>query len=102
VVKKKDSGPSGADLFTIRNSKDGLCVHPPGGGATGPARVTEGYCDDQLCYLDERRSGRFWIRSEGAGGECLDVEGARAEDASLTVWPCDPNEDHLWAFTPTS
>ena len=55
-----------------------------------------------LWYLDEKHSGEFWIRDSGDGGKCLDVEGARAEDASLTAWPCDPKDDHLWAFKPAN
>lgn len=102
VVSKKGSGPNGADLFTIRNSKDGLCFDVPGGGSV--ERVIEGHCTggNQLWYLDEKHAGEFWIRNKGVGGRCLDVEGARAEDASLTAWPCDPNDDHLWAFKPTN
>jgi hypothetical protein len=106
VVQKKGSGPNGADLFTIRNSKDGLCVDPPANGAATPARVTEQHCaqggGNQVWYLDKKHPGRFWIRSTRAGGKCLDVEGARAESASLTVWPCDPNDDHLWAVKPAN
>jgi hypothetical protein len=102
LVVKKGTGPNGADLFTIRNSKDGLCAGPPPGVTNGLARLTEQHCGSQLWYLEEKHSGQFWIHSRGAGGKCLDVEGARAQGASLTVWPCDPNDDHLWAFTPTS
>jgi len=102
LVVKKGTGPNGADLFTIRNSKDGLCAGPPAGATTGVVRLTEQHCGSRLWYLEEKHSGQFWIHSRSAGGKCLDVEGARAEDASLTVWPCDPNDDHLWAFTPTS
>ena len=53
-------------------------------------------------YLGKKHPGQFWIRSTRAGGKCLDVEGARAESASLTVWPCDPNDDHLWAVKPAN
>lgn len=106
VVAKKGGGPSGADLFTIRNSKDALCIDPPANGAPTPARVTERGCAQdgagQRWYLDKKHTGQFWIRSTGSGGKCLDVEGARAEDASLTVFPCDPNDDHLWEITPAT
>lgn len=106
LVVQKGTGPSGADLFTIRNSKDDLCINPPANGAPTPARVTEQHCaqggGNQVWYLDKKHSGQFWIRSTRAGGKCLDVEGARAEDASLTVFPCDPNDDHLWAFKPAT
>jgi hypothetical protein len=106
VVAKKGGGPNGADLFTIRNSKDALCIDPPANGAPTPARVTERVCAQggagQRWYLDKKHTGQFWIRSTGSGGKCLDVEGARAEDASLTVFTCDPNDDHLWAFTPAN
>jgi len=102
LVVKKGTGPNGADLFTIRNSKDGLCAGPPSGVTNGVARLTEQHCGSQLWYLEKKHSGQFWIHSRSAGGKCLDVEGARAKGASLTVWPCDPNDDHLWEFTPTS
>jgi hypothetical protein len=106
VVEKKGTGPEGADLFTIRNSKDGLCIDPPANGAPTPARVTEQHCAQggghQVWYMEKKHTGQFWIRSTRAGGKCLDVEGARAEDASLTVWPCDPNDDHLWAIEPAT
>ncbi|GAB2856153.1 hypothetical protein GCM10027176_68100 [Actinoallomurus bryophytorum] len=103
VVRKNGAGPNGADLFTIRNSKDGLCFDLRGSGAVD--RVTEWRCasgGNQLWYLDEKHSGEFWIRDSGDGGKCLDVEGARAEDASLTAWPCDPKDDHLWVLKPAN
>ncbi|GAB3976041.1 hypothetical protein GCM10029978_061750 [Actinoallomurus acanthiterrae] len=107
VVNMKGRGPHGADLFTIRNSKDNYCFDVPGAGAA-PARtpLSENLCypglsDNQMWYLDKRSSGHFWIRNYVSHGLCLDVSGyygSGGKDARLTLFPCDPKDDHIWSF----
>ncbi|MCO5994334.1 RICIN domain-containing protein [Actinoallomurus rhizosphaericola] len=106
VVNMKGAGPHGADLFTIRNSTDNLCFDVPGYGADGPRTfVSEHYClpgkgDNQMWYLQKRYSRHFWIRNY-ASGLCLDVAGyygSGGKDARLTLFPCDPKDDHVWSF----
>ncbi|WP_433190366.1 RICIN domain-containing protein [Actinoallomurus sp. CA-150999] len=107
VVNMKGGGPHGADLFTIRNSKDNYCFDLPGAGPA-PARtsLSENLCypglsDNQMWYLDERSSGHFWIRNYVSHKLCLDVSGyygSGGKDARLTLFPCDPKDDHIWSF----
>lgn len=108
LVVDKDSGPRGATLFTIRNSKDGLCLDLPGSGTVRQAGVTEYGCrpgagDNQMWYLERKASGRYWIRSyDSVGHQCLDVSGLHGsggQDANLTIYPCSLQDDHLWAFS---
>ncbi|MCO6008472.1 RICIN domain-containing protein [Actinoallomurus purpureus] len=107
VVNMKGRGPHGADLFTIRNSKDNYCFDVPGAGPA-PARtaLSENLCypglsDNQMWYLDKRSSGHFWIRNYVSHKLCLDVSGdygSGGKDARLTLFPCDPKDDHIWTF----
>ncbi|GAA4617051.1 hypothetical protein GCM10023195_75950 [Actinoallomurus liliacearum] len=107
VVNMKGAGPHGADLFTIRNSKDNYCFDVPGAGAA-PARtaLSENYCypglhDNQMWYLEKRSTGHFWIRNYVSHKLCLDVSGyygSGGKDARLTLFPCDPKDDHIWSF----
>lgn len=108
VVGKKGGGPHGADLFTVRNSKDGLCLDLPGRGVVGQSDVTEYSCspgsqDNQMWYLDKKASGRFWIRAYYSEGHlCLDASGQAGSggpDANITVFPCSLQDDHLWSFS---
>lgn len=108
VVNQKGTGPGGADLFTIRNSKDGLCMDLPGyDPVASTTKVTEWRCDpgsgdNQMWYLDRKAKGRFWIRNDSSNGLCLDVagvEGAGGPGAALTVYPCSITGDHLWSFS---
>ncbi|MCO5969097.1 RICIN domain-containing protein [Actinoallomurus soli] len=107
VVGQKGLGPNGADLFTIRNSKDGLCMDLPGEGSVSVAGVVEYYCkpggvDNQMWYLDKKAPGKFWIRSfSSPGHRCLDVSGLHGSggpNANLTIYPCSLQDDHLWTF----
>ncbi|MFE6281198.1 RICIN domain-containing protein [Streptomyces sp. NPDC057877] len=108
VVTGDGAGPSGADLFVIRNSADGYCLDLPdyGGRASGTP-VSEYHCngttaDNQLWYLDKRSDGRFWIRSHSSGNRCLDVSGFNGvggRDARLTIYDCAASDDHLWSFS---
>ncbi|MEV5706432.1 RICIN domain-containing protein [Actinoallomurus sp. NPDC052274] len=107
VVNMKGAGPHGADLFTIRNSKDNLCFDVGGSGADGPRTpVSEHYClpgkgDNQMWYLQKRYNRHFWIRNYASHGLCLDVSGyygSGGKDARLTLFPCDPKDDHVWSF----
>jgi hypothetical protein len=99
-------GPGGADLFVIRNHKDGLCMDLPGTGAD-PAgtEVQELGCltttaDNQLWMLVPRPDGTYWI-SNYAGGSCLNVAGtgnAGKQDVRLAVGPCNDSsqDDYHW------
>jgi hypothetical protein len=107
VVNDKGGGPRGADLFTIRNSKDDYCLDLPGNGAVDHGtHLIEWACsptkgDNQLWYLAKRSANTFWIRNYTSNKDCLDVmgtDGAGGKGAPLTVWPCDPKDDHLWSF----
>lgn len=107
VVGEKGAGPGGSDLVTIRNYKDGLCLNLPGRGTVSKGDVTEYGChpgagDNQMWYLDEKTSGRYWIRSySSAGHQCLDVsglDGSGPSGAGLTIFPCSLQDDHLWTF----
>ncbi|MDH2393683.1 RICIN domain-containing protein [Streptomyces sp. HNM0663] len=108
VVADKGAGPSGADLFTIRNGKDGYCLDLPGyGGQAATTSVSEWYCngtaaDNQLWYLDKKATGKFWIRNHASGNLCLDVAGyygVGGRDARLTIFHCDLKDDQLWSFS---
>jgi hypothetical protein len=108
VVDKNMTGPRGATLFTIRNSKDGLCLDLPGSGTVQKAGVTEYKClpgsgDNQMWYLERKASGRYWIHSyDSVGHQCLDVSGLHGsggEEANLTIYPCSLQDDHLWTFS---
>jgi hypothetical protein len=107
VVGQKGAGPNGADLFTIRNTKDGYCLDLPGYGTADRADVTEWYCDpgsgdNEMWYLQRKSSGEYWIRNvKSPGDECLDVaglNGSGGQDAKLTIYPCSLQDDHLWSF----
>ncbi|GLZ16337.1 hypothetical protein Acsp04_65720 [Actinomadura sp. NBRC 104425] len=108
VVNQKGAGPNGVDLFTIRNSKDGLCMDLPDyGRPVKTAQVTEWHCnpgsgDNQMWYLDKKKDGQFWIRNHSSGGLCLDVAGVKGSGgpaAKLTLYPCTIEGDHLWSFS---
>ncbi|MBQ1094388.1 RICIN domain-containing protein, partial [Streptomyces sp. B93] len=102
----KGGGTRGADLYLIRNAKDGLCFDLPNYGpvrATTP--VTEYHCDgtdadNQLWWLDRRPDGAYWIRNQKSGDMCLDV--ARTDKAAAhtnaTLYPCSDTDDHRWVF----
>ncbi|MER5874117.1 RICIN domain-containing protein, partial [Streptomyces sp. NPDC002044] len=108
VVSRPGAGPGGADLFTIRNSKDGLCLDLPNyAGQPAGTGVSEFHCrptnaDNQLWYLDKRSDGKFWIRSHSSAGQCLDVSGyygSGGKDARLTIFECNKRDDHVWSFS---
>ncbi|MER5552010.1 RICIN domain-containing protein [Streptomyces sp. NPDC002793] len=107
VVNQEGAGPGGADLFTIRNSKDNYCADLPDfGGKPVHTRVYEYYCrpgsgDNQMWFLDKRANGTFWIRNHASKGLCLDVageNGAGGRGAGLMLFTCSDGDDHLWSF----
>ncbi|MEV8602749.1 RICIN domain-containing protein [Streptomyces griseoviridis] len=99
-------GTRGADLYLIRNVKDGLCLDLPyyeGRRASTP--VSEFTCDgtdhdNQLWWFDKRANGTYWVRNQKSGDLCLDV--ARADKATahagLTIFGCSDLDDHQWRF----
>jgi hypothetical protein len=106
-VGQRGAGPNGADLFTLRNTKDGFCLDLPGYGSVEQGDVTEWHCDpgprdNQMWYLERRAKGKYWIRNVSSKGrQCLDVaelRGSGGPNAKLTIFPCDPKDDHLWTF----
>jgi hypothetical protein len=106
VVNQKGAGPKGADLFTVRNSKDGYCLDLFGYRAPAlESRVKEWFCkpgsgENQMWYLDRKASGQFWIRNHKSG-LCLDVAGGTGSGgpgSHLTTYRCSMKEDHLWSF----
>jgi hypothetical protein len=106
-VGQRGAGPNGADLFTIRNTKDGFCFDLPGFDPVESGDVTEWHCDpgsgdNQRWYLERRAKGKYWIRNVSSKGrQCLDVAGVRGDggpNAKLGIYPCDPKGDHLWSF----
>ncbi|MBW4718234.1 RICIN domain-containing protein [Saccharothrix obliqua] len=91
--------------FVMRNTADGLCmdVHDYGaveaGALVGEYHCRPGAVDNQVFYLEEVPGG--WAIRHRVTGFCLDVTGAAGTggpDARLTLWPCDPADDHQWNF----
>ncbi|WP_405389901.1 RICIN domain-containing protein [Streptomyces sp. NBC_01102] len=108
VVNQKGAGPGGADLFTVRNSKDNYCLDLPDfGGKPVHTRVYEYYCrpgsgDNQMWFLEKRANGAFWIRNHASNGRCLDVagsDGSGGRGAALMLFDCSDQDDHLWSFS---
>ncbi|MEU3255652.1 RICIN domain-containing protein, partial [Streptomyces sp. NPDC006997] len=102
----RGGGTRGADLYLIRNAKDGLCFDLPNYGPVGATTpVTEYHCDgtsadNQLWWLDRRPDGAYWIRNQKSGDLCLDVSRTDREAAhtNVTVFPCSDTDDHRWVF----
>ncbi|QLH26639.1 RICIN domain-containing protein [Streptomyces sp. Rer75] len=106
-VRYKGKGPGSANLFQIRNGKDGLCMDLPYyGGADHGQEVTEFHCDgttkdNQLWWLEKRGDKKFWIHNYASNQQCLAVKGARGTGdprASLAIGPCRSNANHEWTF----
>ncbi|MCX4765875.1 RICIN domain-containing protein [Streptomyces sp. NBC_01275] len=104
-VRYKGAGADGADVFQIRNVKDGLCMDLPGTGAVAMrTHVREGTCtgttaDNQLWWLESRANGQYWIHNKASNGMCLEVwgaDGSGGPDTRLGVYPCSPTDDHEW------
>ncbi|MCF3960258.1 RICIN domain-containing protein [Streptomyces fuscigenes] len=108
TLKKNPSakGTGGADLYLIRNVKDGLCLDLP---ASGPREsgtsVSEYHCyntpsDNQLWWFDKRSDGTYWIRNQKSGDQCLDVArtGRKNAHVKITVWGCSDLDDHQWTL----
>jgi len=106
-VTQKGAGPGSANLFLIRNVKDGYCMDLPNYGANGATtKVTEYHCDgsfndNQLWWLDKRADGSYWIRNYSSNQLCLDVTGysSTALDLNLTIYTCSDTDDQNWTFT---
>ncbi|MBO8188884.1 RICIN domain-containing protein [Streptomyces spirodelae] len=102
-LKKKDAGPGDADLYLIRNVKDGLCLDLP---AFGPVKsttpVTEYHCraknDNQLWWFDKQSDGTYWIRNHKSGHLCLDVADRKKAHAHLRIVGCEDNSVQQWRF----
>ncbi|MFJ2608190.1 MULTISPECIES: RICIN domain-containing protein [unclassified Streptomyces] len=108
TLRKSSSGKGtrGADLYLIRNEKDGLCLDLPSyGGAKATTPVTEFNCDgtdhdNQLWWFDQRANGTYWIRNQKSGDLCLDVSRVdnKPENAGITIYGCSDLDDHQWTF----
>ncbi|AEW92794.1 MULTISPECIES: RICIN domain-containing protein [Streptomycetaceae] len=94
-------GPGGEKLFTIRNTKDSLCMDLPNYGANPAGTAVSEYpCapttgDNQLWYLASGDGGSYQIRNLAAHGLCLSVRGGAGagHDARLIIDPCDSSAD---------
>ncbi|MFJ8043504.1 RICIN domain-containing protein [Kitasatospora sp. NPDC096147] len=97
------SSDYGSWTFTVRNTKDNLCLDVPDyGPVPAGTRVSEYVCDgsgldNQQFRLVARSTGGSWIVNV-ASGLCLDVDGVRTggNDARLTLYPCSDADDHAW------
>ncbi|WP_049575744.1 RICIN domain-containing protein [Streptomyces sp. SBT349] len=94
TVRQRDSGPGGAELFTLAGSGGGSCLEPSG-GQVGAGPCQGGASDSQLWWLDEQGDGGHWIRNRGNGDMCLG-----GSDSRLTIAPCGSGGD-LWALAGT-
>jgi hypothetical protein len=104
-VTAPGAGPSGANLFAIRNRKDGYCMDLPGQGADSDGgRVFENKCyttvnDNQLWWLEERSGGTYWIRNYASDQLCLSVNGHRSTSvARIVLGTCSDSDDENWTF----
>ncbi|WP_187280442.1 RICIN domain-containing protein [Streptomyces sp. IB2014 016-6] len=103
----KGRGTGGADLYLIRNVKDGRCLDLYGEGpAPVSTRVGEYTCkatlaDNMLWWFHKRPNGTYWVRNQMSGDMCLDIsrhEKEKPANAGLTIYPCDDRDDHQWRF----
>ncbi|MFF7649526.1 RICIN domain-containing protein [Streptomyces sp. NPDC007983] len=106
-VRYKGKGPGSANLFQIRNGKDGLCMDLPYyGGAEHGQEVTEFHCDgttndNQLWWLESRGDKKFWIHNYASNQQCLAVKADRGStdpSAKLAIGPCRSDRNHEWTF----
>lgn len=93
----------GRTLYTIWNTKDGLCLDVP---STGPVSagslVSEWHCrpfnsDNQLYRLSLRPDGSYWIVND-VSNLCLGIVGHRTggDWAWIRLEHCSDNDDHHW------
>ncbi|MER8069103.1 RICIN domain-containing protein [Streptomyces sp. NPDC094034] len=103
----KGRGTGGADLYLIRNVKDGRCLDLyDDDPAPVSMRVTEFTCkpileDNMLWWFHKRPNGTYWIRNQMSGDMCLDIargEREKPANATLTIYPCNDRDDHQWRF----
>ncbi|GAA2328155.1 RICIN domain-containing protein [Streptomyces cuspidosporus] len=106
-VRYKGLGPRSANLFQIRNIKDGLCMDLPGhGGVEHGTEVKEWGCDgttndNQLWWLEKRGDRTFWIHNYASNQMCLAVKADRGSgdpSAPLALGPCRSDRNHEWTF----
>lgn len=104
-VSGSAKGPGGAEVFTISNDKDGLCMDIPNftGEPSGTA-VSEYACnsttsDNQLWYLAPADAHHYRLRNLASSGRCLTVSGgaSAAYDAKLIINTCESSADD-WAM----
>lgn len=77
------------------------CLTPYGGKIAKGEDLVEYTCngdDSQSFYWDNGQIGMFWSNNPmplGEPDECLTIEGGSyANNARLTLWPCDPNNEY--------
>lgn len=105
----KGRGTRGADLYLIRNVKDGMCLDLAGeDSARVSAPVIEYSCkptlaDNQLWWFHKRSNGTYWIRNQKSGDMCLDLSRTNKDSANggITLFPCNDKDDHQWRFIKT-
>jgi hypothetical protein len=107
----KGAGPGGADLFQIRNVKDGYCADLKGQGSDTPGtHVVEGACTDEMAdnqtwWLEKRTStGLYWLHNYTSNNLCLDVSGFHntnddmANNDTTGLYTCSDTDDQGWSF----
>ncbi|NJQ16235.1 RICIN domain-containing protein, partial [Streptomyces bohaiensis] len=105
-LRFEDAGPAGTALYTIRNDRGGYCLDLPGKGARGSGTlVHQARCfpdmeDNQLWWLDEQKSGTFYIRNFAAHDYCLLAFEEAEPDTRLRIWQCHDN--HAWRLVSDS
>ncbi|MCB5909130.1 RICIN domain-containing protein [Streptomyces pinistramenti] len=107
----KGAGPGNADLYQIKNVKDGYCMDlPDNGPAPKETHITEGPCtgrsdDNQSWWLEKRvETNLFWIHNYTSDNLCMDVSGYAssggdmADKMPLTLFGCSDTDDQGWSI----
>ncbi|GAB3275022.1 RICIN domain-containing protein [Kineosporia babensis] len=105
----------GMPLYWIRSSGSGLCLDPPGSTANeGAVAIGAVPCiepasgDNQEFKLVDSgkvKNGhvQYYVKN-ALSGDCLDVSGWQSDGSNqadgqhITLYPCAPDDDHLWIF----
>ncbi|MDP9827765.1 RICIN domain-containing protein [Kineosporia succinea] len=92
--------------FLLRNAKSKWCFDVPGREVMGSGtQLTMSACnigdqDNQMFKKQKQGNGFYLINVKS--GLCLDISNAGGNDKIdqvLTLYPCSPNDDHVWTFS---